>query len=81
MTTQDLMIPAIISQVDKCYICHGILGNDKRHVTVNFRKDDGKFTLQYYIVCETCVAAHPYAVIMLGKGISLQLSQLKPSTN
>lgn len=67
MNQQDLINPSIIAQVEDCFLCKGKL-TDNRHVTCNFKKDVGKFTIEYLVVCEKCAISRKWEVMMLGKG-------------
>ena len=67
MTQQDLLNPKIIEEIKDCYICKGKL-TDNRHVTCNFRRDVGKFTLEYFVVCEHYAKSNKWTVMMLSKG-------------
>jgi hypothetical protein len=68
MNQKDLFNQAIINEVDKCYLCKEKLTDDERHVTINFKKDDGKFNIEYIVVCTSCVKVNQYKVMMLGEG-------------
>lgn len=67
MTLQDLIAPAVLSEVDRCYLCKSALIG-KRHITVNFKKDVGKFMLEYFVVCPLCAQTRAFQVMCLGKG-------------
>ena len=70
MNQQDLINPNIVAEVEGCSLCKGKL-TDNRHVTCNFKKDVGKFTIEYFVVCETCAKSRKWEVMMLGKGSML----------
>lgn len=70
MNRQDLINPNIVAEVEDCFLCKGKL-TDKRYVTCNFKKEVGKFTIEYFVVCESCALTQKWQVMMLGKGSML----------
>lgn len=71
MNAKELMIPVVINQLDKCSLCKRSIRREEFHITVNFRKDDGKFTLEYVAACRNCVEKNPLQVSLPGKGMPL----------
>jgi hypothetical protein len=67
MTQQDIINPNVVTEVKDCFLCKEKL-TDNRHVTCNFSRDVGKFTIEYLVVCEKCTKLRKWEVMMLGKG-------------